>query len=241
MARHDEMLKELGLDVELHHRIFDGIERSYQKTVLARTGRPSRMDYFDGVVRGAHGGRVAEIMARRAAGDKFVGTFCVYVPEELVLALGAVPVALCGGTAASIPYGETLLPRDICPLVKSTVGLALANVCPYGPIEDLAVGETTCDAKKKTWDLLARDGGFHVLELPQKKGPRDRDLWRAEVGLFGARLEDLTGRRLEAEAQGGHFNPARHEVRGVVKAATYHDLAVTRGAGRLHARIVLDL
>jgi SHS2 domain-containing protein len=50
-----------------------------------------------------------------------------------------------------------------------------------------------------------------------------------------------TGRRLEAEAQGGHFDPARHEVRGVVKAATYHDLAVTRGAGRLHARIVLDL
>lgn len=200
MARHDEMLKELGLDVELHHRIFDGIERSFQRTVLAQAGRPSRMDYFDGVVRGAHSERVAEIMARRAAGDKFVGTFCVYVPEELVLALGAVPVALCGGTAASIPYGETLLPRDICPLVKSTVGLALANVCPYGPIEDLTVGETTCDAKKKTWDLLARDGGFHVLELPQKKGPRDRDLWRAEVGLFRDRLEDLTGRRLEPGA-----------------------------------------
>ena len=200
MARNDELLMDLGLDVELHHRIFDGVERAFRRSVLSQKGRPARMAYFDGVVRGAHGDRVREIVGRRAAGDKLVGTFCIYVPEEIILALGAVPVALCGGTAASIPYGETLLPRDICPLVKSTIGLALANACPYGPIEDLAVGETTCDAKKKTWDLLAKDGGLHVLELPQKKGPRDRELWSEEVDLFRARLEEVTGRRLEPGA-----------------------------------------
>ncbi len=193
----DLFLRDLGLDVELHHRFFDTIERNFQKTVLAQKGRPARLDYFDGVIRNAHGERVREIAARREAGDKFVGTFCVYVPDEIVLALGAIPVALCGGTAASIPYAEKMLPRDICPLVKSTLGLALSNTCPYGPIEDLAVGETTCDAKKKTWDLLARDGGFHVLEVPQKKGPRDRELWHDEVLQFKARLEELTGRTLE--------------------------------------------
>ena len=97
---------------------------------------------------GRAGERVREIAARREAGDKLVGTFCIYVPEEIILALGAIPVALCGGTSASIPYAEKMLPRDICPLVKSTLGLALSNACPYGPIEDLAVGETTCDAKR---------------------------------------------------------------------------------------------
>jgi benzoyl-CoA reductase/2-hydroxyglutaryl-CoA dehydratase subunit BcrC/BadD/HgdB len=136
-------------------------------------------------------------VARRAAGDKFVGTFCIYVPEELILALGAIPVALCGGTALSIPYAEKTFPRDICPLVKSTLGLALSNTCPYGPIEDLAVGETTCDAKKKTWDILSKDGAFHVLEVPQKKGALDRALWHEEVLVFKARLEELTGRTLE--------------------------------------------
>ena len=199
MARHDELLKELGLDVELHHKIFDSVDRNFRKTVLAQTNRPERMAYFDGVIRGAHGARVQEIVDRRAAGDKFVGTFCVYVPDELVLALGAIPVALCGGTSLSIPYAEKLLPRDICPLVKSTLGLALSNTCPYGPIEDLAVGETTCDAKKKTWDILAAGGDFHVLEVPQKKGPRDRDLWLDEVRQFRARLERLTGRTLDPE------------------------------------------
>jgi len=199
MTDHDELLRELGLDVELHHRIFDAIDRNFAKTVLAQKGRPARMAYFDGVIRGAHGDRVAEIAARRAAGDKFIGTFCVYVPDEIILALGAVPVALCGGTPLSIPYAEQMLPRDICPLVKSTLGLALSNTCPYGPLEDLAVGETTCDAKKKTWDILAADGGFHVLEVPQKKGPRDRDLWHEEVLAFKARLEETTGRTLEPE------------------------------------------
>lgn len=199
MSEHDALLKDLGLDLELHHEIFDAIERNFARTVLAQKGRPAGMAYFDGVVRGAHGARVREIADRRAAGDKFVGTFCVYVPDELVLALGAVPVALCGGTPLSIPYAEKMLPRDICPLVKSTLGLALSNTCPYGPIEDLAVGETTCDAKKKTWDLLAAGGDFHVLEVPQKKGPRDRDLWHEEVAEFRRRLEGLTGRTLEAD------------------------------------------
>jgi benzoyl-CoA reductase/2-hydroxyglutaryl-CoA dehydratase subunit BcrC/BadD/HgdB len=197
MAGHDELLKGLGLDVELHHKIFDSIDRIFRKTVLAQKDRPGRMAYFDDVIHGAHGARVQEIVERRAAGDKFIGTFCIYVPDELILALGAVPMALCGGTSLSIPYAEKMLPRDICPLVKSTLGLALSNTCPYGPIEDLAVGETTCDAKKKTWDILAAGGDFHVLEVPQKKGPRDRDLWHEEVVQFKARLEETTGRILE--------------------------------------------
>ena len=179
MSDHDELLKDLGLDVELHHKIFDSIDRNFRKTVLAQKDRPERMAYFDGVIHGAHGARVREIVDRRAAGDKFIGTFCVYVPDELILALGAVPMALCGGTSLSIPYAEKMLPRDICPLVKSTLGLALSNTCPYGPIEDLAVGETTCDAKKKTWDILRRGGGFPrprgaAEEGPPRQGPLAR-------------------------------------------------------------------
>ncbi len=191
-------LKSLGLDVEFHGRITDSIDRHFRKAVLDRKNRPAGMAYFDGLVRAAHDGRIREIAERRTAGDKFIGTFCIYVPEEIVLALGAIPVALCGGTALSIPYAEKTFPRDICPLVKSTLGLALSNACPFAPLEDLAVGETTCDAKKKTWDILAKDGDFHVLEVPQKKGPLDRELWRAEVAGFKARLETLTGRTLEA-------------------------------------------
>jgi benzoyl-CoA reductase/2-hydroxyglutaryl-CoA dehydratase subunit BcrC/BadD/HgdB len=198
-AEDEKLWAELGLDVELTALILNSIHSQYEKQVESRPDRPNAMAYFDGVIHGSHGTRVREIREKQAAGSKFVGTFCVFVPEEILLALDAIPVALCGGTAASIPYAEQHFPRNMCPLVKSTLGLSYANACPYGPIEDLAVGETTCDAKKKTWDILAPAGGFHVLELPQKKGPSDRALWLQEVREFSARIEELTGRKLEAE------------------------------------------
>jgi benzoyl-CoA reductase/2-hydroxyglutaryl-CoA dehydratase subunit BcrC/BadD/HgdB len=202
MNQDEALWRELGLNIELHRRILDSITRNYAEQVEARAGRPARMAYFDGVIHGAHGARVREIIERRSAGDKFVGTFCIYVPEEILIALGAVHLALCGGTAMSIPYSEGMFPRNMCPLVKSTLGLALSGTCPYGPLEDLAVGETTCDAKKKTWDVLGREGGFHVLEVPQKKNPADWKLWLEEVREFAARIEELTGRKLDAERLG---------------------------------------
>ncbi|MDD8025031.1 MAG: double-cubane-cluster-containing anaerobic reductase [Acidobacteriota bacterium] len=194
---------ELGLDVELHARILESISANFERQVESRPGRPAGMAYFDGVIHGSHGDRVREVMAKRAAGAKFVGTFCVYVPEEILIALGTVHLALCGGTAVTIPYAEQNFPRNMCPLVKSTLGLALSGTCPYSPLEDLAVGETTCDAKKKTWDVLGREGGFHVLELPQKKNPADRALWLEEVRTFTRRIEALTGNALDADKLAG--------------------------------------
>jgi benzoyl-CoA reductase/2-hydroxyglutaryl-CoA dehydratase subunit BcrC/BadD/HgdB len=214
----DESLwKELGLDVDLHRRILDSISRTYAEQVEAQTGRPTRMAYFDGVIHGAHGARVREIIKRRANGDKFVGTFCIYVPEEILIALGAVHLALCGGTSMSIPYSEGMFPRNMCPLVKSTLGLALSRTCPYGPLEDLAVGETTCDAKKKTWDVLGREGGFHVLEVPQKKNPVDRKLWLEEVREFTVRIEELTGRKLEVERLSGAIRLMNRKRRALAR------------------------
>jgi benzoyl-CoA reductase/2-hydroxyglutaryl-CoA dehydratase subunit BcrC/BadD/HgdB len=195
--------RELGLDVEFHAKVLDSIHAHFARQVTSHPDRPAGMAYFDGVILGAHGPRVREIMARQAEGAKFVGTFCVYVPEEILLALDAVYLALCGGTAVTIPHAEKTFPRNMCPLVKSTLGLAFSGTCPYGPLEDLSVGETTCDAKKKTWDVLGREGGFHVLELPQKKGPADRALWAGEVKAFARRIEELTGRTLESEKLAG--------------------------------------
>ena len=54
--------------------------------------------------------------------NHIVGTFCTFVPRELIRAAGAVPVSLCGGTDTTIPAAETDLPVNFCPLVKSSYG-----------------------------------------------------------------------------------------------------------------------
>ncbi len=195
MVDHESMWQELGLDVGLHKELLKSIDKTFQRTVGAQKRRPKNMEYFDHVLHESHGGRVAELIEARKNGKKFVGTFCIYVPEEIAMAADAIPVALCGGTQFSIPYGEKMFPRDICPLIKSTMGLALGKICPYGPIKDLGVGETTCDAKKKTWDVV----NFHVMEVPQKKNKLDFDLWHKAVIEFKDKVEKLTGRKVEAK------------------------------------------
>jgi len=195
MSDHEKMWKELGLDVELHKELLQSIDKTFRQTVGSQKNRPKLVKYFDQVLHESHGGRVAELIEARKNGRKFIGTFCIYVPEEIAMAADAIPVALCGGTQFSIPYGEKMFPRDICPLIKSTFGLALSKTCPYGPIKDLGVGETTCDAKKKAWDVF----NFHVMEVPQKKGKLDHDLWYQAVVEFKDRVENLTGKKVEAK------------------------------------------
>jgi benzoyl-CoA reductase/2-hydroxyglutaryl-CoA dehydratase subunit BcrC/BadD/HgdB len=199
MADHRKLWTDLGMDVELHEKLLDALGMKYEQVILSQPNRPEHMAYFDHAVHESHGGRVQEIVDAKKQGTKMIGTFCIYVPDEIILAAGAIPVALCGGTAFSIPHAERTFPRDICPLVKSTLGLAFSRTCPYAPIKDLAVGETTCDAKKKTWDILAQKVHFHVLEVPQKKTDQARDLWLEEVRQFKDRVEELTGTTVEPE------------------------------------------
>jgi benzoyl-CoA reductase/2-hydroxyglutaryl-CoA dehydratase subunit BcrC/BadD/HgdB len=198
MSAHETLWQELGLDVKLHKELLQSIDRNFQQTVGAQKSRPDAMAYFDQVLHESHGGRVAELVEGKKQGKKIVGTFCIYVPDEIVMAAGLVPLPLCGGTNFSVPYAEKVFPRDICPLVKSTLGLAFSKTCPYAPIKSLAVGETTCDAKKKTWEFLAGRVNFHVMELPQKKNANDVQLWRDAVAEFKDKIEGLAEKKIES-------------------------------------------
>jgi len=199
MANHEKMWQELGLDVELHNELLKSIDRTFQQTVGAQKNRPEGMKYFDNVLHESHSGRVAELLDTKAKGNKVIGTFCIYVPDEIALAVDITPIALCGGTNFSVPYAEKMFPRDICPLVKSTLGLAFSKTCPYAPVKNMAVGETTCDAKKKTWEILAGKVNFHVMEVPQKKEELDIKLWQKEVREFKNKVEGLAGKKVESK------------------------------------------
>jgi benzoyl-CoA reductase/2-hydroxyglutaryl-CoA dehydratase subunit BcrC/BadD/HgdB len=123
--------------------------------------------------------------AAKAAGRPIVGILCEYTPRELIMAAGAVPVCLCGGSAATIPLAEKQLPANLCPLIKSTYGYHLGRSNPFLEMADLIVGETTCDGKKKMYELLAQSRPMYVLELPQKFGDADALAhWTRELEKF---------------------------------------------------------
>ena len=110
---------------------------------------------------------VLHLQEAKAAGKKVVGQYCIYSPLELVIAAGAIPVSLCGTKNDSIPPAEAVLPRSLCPLIKSSFGFALQDSCPYLAASDLVIADTTCDGKKKMYELLQQYKPLMLLQLPQ--------------------------------------------------------------------------
>ncbi|MBC7228784.1 MAG: 2-hydroxyacyl-CoA dehydratase [Actinobacteria bacterium] len=199
MSEYDVMWEGLGIDLEAHAGLLEVLPPMYQENILSQENRPRGMEYFDFVFSEVHGLRVKELVEHREGGGVVVGTFCTYVSEELIVAAGGICVGLCAGAQVAPEEAEKHLPRNICALIKSSLGFKLAKVCPYIESCDLLVGETTCDGKKKYFEVLGELQPVYVMEVPQMKLEHDRDLWRLEVRRLLARLEELTGKKVGLE------------------------------------------
>lgn len=136
----------------------------------------------------------------KEAGGKVAGIFCTFTPLEIMDAAGFTPVSLCGMSGETIPAAEAHLPKNLCPLIKSSYGFAVSDKCPYTYFSDLIVGETTCDGKKKMYELLDDIRPTYILHLPQ--GERESSLaeWTAEVRRFKAFLEERFGVEITDDA-----------------------------------------
>ena len=127
-------------------------------------------------------------------GKNVVGVFCTYTPVEIILAAWAVSVGICAFSDETIAEAENVLPRNLCPLIKSSYGFAVTEKCPYMYFADLIVGETTCDGKKKMYELLSEIKNVHVMQLPQTQGSENaRELWYKEVLSLRDKVEKTFG------------------------------------------------
>ncbi|MDD1704924.1 MAG: 2-hydroxyacyl-CoA dehydratase family protein [Methanoregula sp.] len=152
--------------------------------------RPEKMNYFDSVIPNAS----ASIKSMKDQGKKFVGFYCVFAPQELIVAAGAVPVTLCATKEEPIADGEKHLPRNFCPLIKSSYGFAITEKCAFFNNSEFIIGETTCDGKKKMFELMESFKPMVVLEVPQSaKGETQKQFWRSEVARCRAEVEKRLG------------------------------------------------
>jgi benzoyl-CoA reductase/2-hydroxyglutaryl-CoA dehydratase subunit BcrC/BadD/HgdB len=164
-------------------RISSGFE-PLKQAVSAGAGDP--FDYFHNSM--SHEADFTR--AEKQKGKGIVGIYCEFTPRDLILAAGAYPVCLCGSNQRTIAVAETILPANLCPLIKSSFGYILTNRCPFYSICDLIVAETTCDGKKKMFEIVAERKEMHVLELTQKVQEAEAfDHWILEVKKLKKRLE----------------------------------------------------
>ncbi|CAM2959332.1 double-cubane-cluster-containing anaerobic reductase [Hathewaya histolytica] len=199
MADYKEMWERLNVDLEKHDQLCEILPELYGSVYMQQENRPEGMNYFNFVVSEVHGLRIQELEEAKEQGRKVVGTFCVFVPDEIILATNAVSVGLCAGSQFWIEGGEKVLPKNLCPLIKAFTGALVDRTCPYFLSCDMLVGETTCDGKKKAWEIISEYKPLHVMDLPQMKRDKDYKMWREEIKLFIDKMEELTGNKVTVE------------------------------------------
>ncbi|MGB9499168.1 MAG: double-cubane-cluster-containing anaerobic reductase [Dissulfuribacterales bacterium] len=194
------MWKTLGLDLNAHDILLDVLGKAYTDIYMAQANRPGGMSYFDFVMSEVHGLRIKELMDEKEAGKKIIGSFCVFVPEEIVLAANATLVGLCSGADFATDEVERVLPRNTCALIKSAFGFKLGKVCPFLECADMIVGENTCDGKKKSYEIFSDlVTSFYVMDLPQVKTAAGKALLKSEFCRFKEEMENLTGTSVTLE------------------------------------------
>jgi benzoyl-CoA reductase/2-hydroxyglutaryl-CoA dehydratase subunit BcrC/BadD/HgdB len=143
---------------------------------------------------------VMDIEAHKKSGNHAIGFYCLYAPTELAVAADAIPLPLCGTRQDPIAAAEEALPRNLCPLIKSSYGFAASDTCPFFRFSDMIVADTTCDGKKKMFELMSDIKPVHVLQLPQQQ---NMDLfmgpWKKEITQLKAVVESLTGKQITQE------------------------------------------
>ena len=145
MSDYVKMWEDLGMDLENHDLLCQVLPTAVGDVFLTQENRPNAMDFWDLVISEVHGIRPKELIEAQKEGRKVFGTFCVYVPDEVVVAANGIVTGLCGGSQFWVPDGEAVLPKSTCPLVKASVGARLGKTCPFFRIADMYVGATTCD------------------------------------------------------------------------------------------------
>lgn len=200
MGDYRQLWKDLNMDLEKHDQLCAVLPDMYGSVYLTQENRPEGMNYFNLVMSEVHGLRPAELNEHKKNGGKVLGTFCVFVPDEVILAANAIPVGLCAGSQFWVEDGEKHLPRNMCPLIKAAVGAKVSGTCPFFQSVDMVVGETTCDGKKKAWEILDEYVPVHVMDLPQMKRTKDYNMWMDEIKLFIEKVEELTGNKITVES-----------------------------------------
>jgi len=137
---------------------------------------------------------------KKEDGFPVAGIYCGYAPLELIQAMDIIPAVLCAFAEKPIATAEEVLPANLCPLIKSSYGFILEGTCPFFNMADVVIAETTCDGKKKMFELAAEVKPMHVMDLPQL--PEEEEAlhnWTAMIKKLAQFLESTLDRSLSME------------------------------------------
>ncbi|MFB3890178.1 MAG: 2-hydroxyacyl-CoA dehydratase subunit D [Candidatus Bathyarchaeia archaeon] len=172
--------------------IADNIERM-KKTAQ---NRPAAMDYFDDISN-FFGRREKEIQAEKQKGKKVIGYFCMFAPIELILAADAIPVRVNSGWYDTSKLGDRVVPVEVCPVIRSTIGAKMVELSPFLEMSDAVISTLTCDGMTKLSEILGDCKKIITMSPPRvKDSAQSVRLWREEINSVKTQIEALTGNKI---------------------------------------------
>ena len=144
--------------------IAENIERM-KKTA---ENRPEEMQYFDDIA-DFFGTREKEIREAKENGKKVIGYMCLLAPTELILAADAIPVRVNSGWYDTAKLGDRVVPVEVCPVVRSTIGAKMIGLSPYLELSDALINVLTCDGITKLGEILSDYKPVWTMTIPRVK------------------------------------------------------------------------
>lgn len=147
----------------------------------------------------------SRIAVARQQGQKIVGYFGPYIPEELILAAGMHPLHLAfGGDAEASLAGEAFLKPYSCSFARSCLGYKQSGKNAYFNAIDAVFVSPTCDSMKivgEYWDKYLGVPAA-IVGTPQthdrlRSKPQAVDYYKQELILLKKTLEEISGREIK--------------------------------------------
>lgn len=175
------------------------IAENIAKMEKADPERPAAMKYFD-EISNFFGRREKEIQAEKAKGTKVIGYFCIFAPVELILAADAIPVRVNSGWYDTAKLGDRIVPVEVCPIIRSTIGAKMIGLSPYLELSDAVISTLTCDGMTKLSEILSDTTLIWTMNPPRiKDSPQSLHLWKEEIKSIKGQIEKLTGNKITSK------------------------------------------
>ncbi|MEM3880828.1 MAG: 2-hydroxyacyl-CoA dehydratase family protein [Candidatus Bathyarchaeia archaeon] len=161
----------------------------------ADKNRPKAMQYFDEIADFEK--REKELLAAKESGKKVIGYMCLFAPIELILAADAIPVRVNSGWYDASKLGDRVVPVEVCPMVRSTIGAKMIGLSPYLELSDALISGLTCDGMTKLSEILSDYKPVWAMAVPRlKDSTQSLIFWREEMKTLMKQIEALTGNKI---------------------------------------------
>ncbi len=145
--------------------------------------------------------RPEELANERAKGTKVVGWLNYNVPEEIIYALGLIPIRLgTGGNDKLVELGSRYISTKNCVFTREAVGLFAQNTDPYIKNSDIVAVDGTCLQIYRVAELIKYFFKVHTVILGVPRNfylPEAKNYFEGELTRFVQELENLSGKKLD--------------------------------------------